>query len=115
MAWFFWSGTDLAIGEFTPTRESSAIASLLWDLWVAEADEERTEVIGADGQHHQITYTDTIRISIRDLWTRLTTHPNLDDPIRTVRDLRLSFGELAPTIDLDGNATSDVAPVDVAF
>jgi FG-GAP-like repeat/CARDB/Divergent InlB B-repeat domain/Bacterial Ig-like domain (group 2)/FG-GAP repeat/WD40-like Beta Propeller Repeat len=90
--------------------EDLAVAALFWDLVDTDANTLDNQVIGADGLHHPVTYTDNVSISIDQLWSQLTSaHPV------TVFDLRASFGINDPTIDLDGLGVNDVAPVDVPF
>jgi hypothetical protein len=95
---------------FTPTMEDFAVAGLFWDLVDPNADIEPTQVIGADGAHHPAIFTDLVNIPIRQLWNQLTS-----SDITTVFNLRVSFGQPALTIDLDGNGTMDVAPIDQVF
>jgi dipeptidyl aminopeptidase/acylaminoacyl peptidase len=95
---------------FRPTLEDVAVAGLFWDLVDFQADIEPTQVIGTDGLHHPAIYTDLVNIPLRQLWNQLTSsHPV------TVFDLRVSFGQPALTVDLDGNGTLDVAPLDQVF
>jgi len=107
--WGYWMD-DLGNAGLDPGREDFAVASLFWDLVDTNADSEQTQVIGADGLHHPVTYTDKTAISLRQLWSQLTTaHPV------TVFDLRSSFGQPSLTVNLDGAGVADVAPIDEAF
>lgn len=96
--------------EMTLTSEDFAVAALFWDLFDDDADTEDTRVVGADGLHHPVTYTDAVVLGVRGVWNQVTTfHP------ATVRDLRNSFGTPALTVDLDGDGVKDIAPLDEVF
>lgn len=95
----------------TSTMEDFAVAGLLWDLFDAKVDAEDTEVIGQDGLHHPVTYTEDTSMSLRTIWTRLTT-----SHAATVLELHRALGPgLGLTVDLDGNGSKDVTSTDKVF
>ena len=93
-----------------PTMEDFAVAGLFWDLVDLNGDTYDSEVIGSDGVHRPVVYTDTIGISIAQLWNILVA----SQPATVVK-LRAALGQPAVTIDLDGLSPADVAPIDVPF
>ncbi len=97
-------------GRRRASTEDLAVAALYWDLTDPAVDTAETEIISVTSAHVPVSYTDTMAIPLADLWAHLkSTHP------RTVHALRLSFGTVAPTLDLDGLSPPDVAPIDIPF
>ncbi len=90
--------------------EDFSVAALYWDLVAGFGHSQPSVVIGADGNFHQVVYTNSPATSLRQLWNQLTSnHPG------TVTDLRNSFGNPVLSIDLDGDGVFDVAPIDIPF
>src|SRR5262249_34636774 len=93
------------------TLEDFAVGALCWDLVARNGNTELTGLVGAGQQIYPVVYTNTVSsIPIGQLWSQLTSaQPG------TVYDLRGSFGNPGLTIDLDGDGTFDVAPIDIPF
>jgi len=92
--------------------EDLAVAALLWDLVDETADSEYTLAIGANGLHLPVTYTDTVSVPLRDVWTILGTAKPL-----TVRELQqgLDARTTALTVDIDSDTVMDVNVYDPLF
>lgn len=102
-AWDYRDGQD--------SDEELAVAALFWDLVARNGNAETTQVIGADGKSHPVTYTNVGQnISIAQLWAQLT-----GSKPATITDVRKSFGNSPLTVDLDGDGVADVAQIDIPF
>lgn len=102
--------TRIGNSEERLSSEDLAVPALLWDLVDANVDAETTEVIGEDGFHHLVTYTDTMELSIGDLWTSLASaKPD------NIRELWTALAGADVTVDLDADLVPDVTPLDEVF
>jgi hypothetical protein len=90
--------------------EEFAVAALYWDFVDASVETQPNQVIAQNGSHVPVVYSDATAMSLQSLWTQLTTAQPAN-----VFDLRQSFGTPAITLDLDGVAPADVAPIDQVF
>lgn len=101
-----------SVNGYEQSMEELAVATLFWDLVAGNGNTGvPTFVIGADGNLHIVTYTNSApNMSIQQLWTLLTSN----NPA-TVYDVRKALGAPALSIDLDGDGVPDVAPIDIPF
>lgn len=93
-------------------KEDFAVAGLFWDLLDTHADARTTDVIGSDGAHHVVAYQDNVSMPLAEIWNMLK---SLGPIQATVAEIRLAFGTVTPTRDLDGIPPADVAPIDEVF
>ena len=103
-----------AIGTRLLSTEDLAVPALYWDLVDTSADVETRQVIAANGAHVPVTYTDAVSFPLSQIWAQLVAVTPVRTG-RTVLDLRRSFGAPAITLNLDGIAPADIAPLDAVF
>ncbi|MGH9735342.1 MAG: hypothetical protein ACRD8A_12225 [Candidatus Acidiferrales bacterium] len=83
--------------------EDLSVAALFWDLTARNGNTETMQVVGADGNLHAVTLTNSVtNLSIQQLWAQLTSAKPA-----TVFALRQLLGFPNPTIDLDGDGVPD--------
>ena len=108
-----WDSRVLRTHELV-SAEDDAVAALLWDLVDDTVDSDPALVTSAGGSPAIAEYTDNVNLSLRDLWKVLTSaHPTTVVGLRKALDADPRYSVLS--IDLDGDGTPDVTPVDELF
>jgi hypothetical protein len=104
-AWYTEPATEGVYG-----REDVAVAALLWDLYDEDGDVNSSVFITGSGTHSPVGYRDQQSESVTDLWQRF-----VSGRIKTVRQLRQSYGAAALTRNLDDEGVNDIATIDEVF
>lgn len=95
------------------TREDTAVAALLWDLYDAESETQAQQVRKSrpgERAYFTVDLTDRIQLGLWELWDQF----RVGQP-PTVTALRETIGAGPPTQDVDGDGTPDLAALDEAF
>lgn len=96
------------------STEDLAVAALFWDLADSTTDSELTQAIAQGGVHLVTSYTDSISLSLPDLWSILTAqHPSTVAALQDALSLDSRFRNI--TLDVDHDLVLDVNAVDPLF